>query len=52
MAPDSIPAEAEGIERDTSYSTVKFVVLVNAFLVSTCFFMDNSVFPVSIVADL
>ena len=45
---DSIPAETKEMERDKSRFTVKLVVLVNAFLFSTCFFMDNSVFPVSI----
>jgi len=48
---DSIPAEAKEMERDKSQFTVKLVVLVNAFLFSTCFFMDNSVFPVSIFRE-
>lgn len=46
---DSIPAEAKEIEREKSRFSVKLVVLVNALLFSTCFFMENSVFPVSIV---
>ena len=46
---DSIPAEVKETERDKSRFTVKLVVLVNAFLFTTCFFMDNSVFPVSIL---
>lgn len=46
---DSVPAEAKETEQDKSRFTVKLVVLVNAFLFSTCFFMDNSVFPVSIL---
>ena len=46
---DSIPTEEKEIERDKSRFTVKLAVLINAFLFSTCFFMDNSVFPVSIV---
>ena len=35
-------------EQNRSRFTVNLVVLVNAFLFSTCFFMGNSVFPVSI----
>lgn len=46
---DSIPTEEKEMERDKSRFTVKLIVLLNAFLFSTCFFMDNSVFPVSIV---
>ena len=50
---DSIPAEEKVVEkemeRDKSLFTVKLVILINAFLFSTCFFMDNSVFPVSII---
>ena len=34
-------------ELDKSRFTVMLVVLVNAFLFSTCFFMGNAVFPVS-----
>lgn len=44
-----IPAEAKEMEREKSRFTVKLVVLVNAFLFSTCFFMENSIFPVSIL---
>ncbi|KAL9963024.1 hypothetical protein ACROYT_G032185 [Oculina patagonica] len=44
---DDSPTAAEGRERaqDKSHFTVMLVVLVNAFLFSTCFFMGNSVFP-------
>ena len=36
-------------EPNKSRFIVNLVVLVNAFLFSTCFFMGNSVFPVSIL---
>ena len=45
---DSTEAESREIEQDRSRFTVMPVILVNAFLFSTCFFMGNSVFPVSI----
>ena len=35
-------------EQDKSRFTIMLVVLVNAFLFSTCFFMGNSILPVSI----
>ena len=44
---ESTAAVGREIEREKTRFTVMLVVLVNAFLFSSCFFMGNSVFPVS-----
>ena len=48
----STAAIGRGKESEKSRFTIMPVVLVNAFLFSSCFFMGNSVFPVSILGNV